>query len=222
MNLSLLTDNIPSTIVDVAIVFIILLSGAAGWSKGFLASVFSFVRWIACIVASIFLAQPVKDWLCAHTGIDNLVTTHVSDAISSVVKNNSLFAFVPEHFRQSLSDVTAETASRIMAPLISFLLVTVAFAIILALLLLITKLLVLILENKDKDSTIGFFNGLFGSVFGLLRGLLLISILMLVLFPFMSFLDPGSTSPLIMGINQSLLGNILYNHNPLTIILDAI
>lgn len=220
--MDLFSGNIGSLVVDVIIVFTIMISLALGWSKGFLASVFSFVRWIICIIASLFLANPAKDWLCQHTGLDTSITTRLTNAIASALENNTLFSFVPEHFRLGITEATQETAARILGPVVDTIILTVSFSIILAILLILTKLLVMVLESKDKDDAIGFFNGLFGSVFGFLRGLLIVSLIMLILFPIFSFFDPDSTSSLLDAINQSLIGSILYNQNPLTIILDAI
>ena len=217
-----IVGSTASIMVDVAIVFIIFISLAVGWSKGFLASVFSFVRWIVCIIASVFLANPAKDWLCQHTGLDDSITSHLTSAITSAVENNTLFSFVPEHFRMGISDATQETAARLIAPVVDTIILTVSFAIILAILLILTKLLVMVLESKDKDDAIGCINGLCGGVFGRLRGLLIVCLIMLILFPILSFFDPDSTSPLLSAINDSLIGSILYNQNPLTIILDAI
>ena len=216
------TGSTTSMIVDIAIVFTILISVALGWSKGFLASVFSFVRWIVCIIASVFLANPAKSWFCQNTGLDEGITSHLTEAITSAVENNTLFSFVPEHFRMGITDATQETAQRIIGPIVDTIILTVSFIIILTVLLILTKLLIMVLENKDKDDPIGFINGLCGSVFGFLRGLLIVSLIMLVLFPFFSLFDPDSASPMLDAINQSLIGSILYNQNPLTIILDAI
>lgn len=220
--MGLYTGSTASMMVDIAIVFTIMISLALGWSKGFLASVFSFVRWIVCIIASLFLANPAKTWLCLHTGMDESITSHLTEAISSALANNTLFSFVPEHFRMGITDATQATATRLIGSVVDTLILTVSFIIILVLLLILTKLLVMVLENKDKDDPIGFINGLCGSVFGFLRGLLIVSLVMLILFPILSLFSADSASPLLEAINQSLIGSILYNQNPLTIILDAI
>lgn len=220
--MDLFAGSTASIMVDVAIVFTIFISLALGWSKGFLASVFSFVRWIVCIIASVFLANPAKNWLCQHTGLDESITSHLTSSIASALENNTLFSFVPEHFRLGITDATQETANRIMGSVVDTIILTVSFAIILGILLILTKLLIMVLESKDKDDAIGFINGLCGSVFGFLRGLLIVSLIMLILFPLLSFFDSDSTSPLLTAINESLIGSILYNQNPLTIILDAI
>ncbi|MBQ1390271.1 MAG: CvpA family protein [Firmicutes bacterium] len=210
-----------SAVFDIGIIFVILVNAAMGWSKGFVASVLNFVRWIACFAVALFAAAPVRNWLMDHTGIGASIQAHVADAVEKVFGTNNYIALLPEQIRHSIAGSATNTAEEIAAALVNLMSIIIAFLVILFVLLLITKLLIKLLENKDDDSVVGFINGFFGAIFGGIKGLLVVSLIMLLVFPYLNYIAPGSTSTIVTGIRESMLAQFLYDHNPISMILDA-
>lgn len=205
---------------DIIIVCIFLLSGIMGWRKGLGAVILSTFRWLICIAVSIIGAYPVKTFLINHTGLDESIHSHIETTMTSPLTGNAFFDAIPTQFKSVFRDYTENAAKRVADITSDTIMLVIAFLIILVLLLVITKLLVMVLENKDKDDPIGFINGLLGFLFGAVRAALAICVLMLAFFPLLSVIDPEAVSPVVSGIRESYIASLLYDHNPISLFFE--
>lgn len=205
---------------DIIIVCIFGLSCVLGWKKGLGAVVFSCFRWLICMGVAIIGAYPVRNFLMDHTGLYKSLHSHMEITMNSPLTGNSFFQALPEQIRNSVSSFSESAVQKIADTAAGTTMLVISFFIILIFLLVITKLILLFLENKDKDSAIGFINGLLGFVFGAVRGIIIVCIIMLALYPILSFIDPEAATPVVSGIRQSQIMGLLYDHNPISLFFD--
>ena len=205
---------------DVIIVCIFGLSCVLGWKKGLAAVIFSTFRWVVCMLVSVVGAYPVKDFLVANTKMYNSIHSHLETTMSSPLTGNSLFNALPTQVKNSFSEFTSEAAKRIADVATDTILLIGSFFVILVVLLVITKLLIMVMESKDKDDAIGFINGFLGFCFGAVRGALVVCAIMLALFPILSLVDPEASTPVVAGIRQSMIMGLLYDHNPISLVFE--
>lgn len=205
---------------DIIIICIFGISCVFGWKKGLAAVIFSTFRWIVCMVVAVVGAYPVRDFLIANTKMYTNIHSHLETTMSSPLLGSSLFEALPEQMKNSFTEYTSDAAKRIADIATDTFLLVASFFIILITLLVITKLLIMVLENKDKDNVIGFINGFLGFVFGAVRGVIIVCALMLALFPLLSMVDPEAATPVVSGIRQSMLMSLLYDHNPIGMVFD--
>ena len=191
--------------VDILIVALLFVSAVAGWKKGLAAVVFSCFRWLICIVVSLFGALPFKAFLMEKTLLDEKITANVKSVLTSNVTGSS--------FIQDIAGKAVSSISDLLMSVISLLILFIGIIII-------TKLIAIALESRNKETPIGFINGLLGFCFGLLRGVFIVGVLMLAVLPALGFIDPRAASPIISGIRQSMLAGLFYDHNPITMIFD--
>lgn len=204
---------------DIFLLVIILISGVFGWKKGLAAAIFSIFRWVICLVAALFGAAPLQGYIDAKfniTGrfVDKLVTT-----LSGAVTGRTYYKSIPLQLQKSIENFTQETAVKTATQLADTMMHIMMFLLIFLVLAFITAMIGKLLSRKDKDDPIGFFNGLFGFIFGLFRGVILIGLVMLLLFPVLSWVSPSTAATVAENIRLSHFAVILYDHNPITMFL---
>lgn len=205
---------------DIILICIFGLSCILGWRKGLGAVVFSCFRWLICMGLSVIGAYPVKNFLIEHTGMYDSIHSHMEITMSSPLTGSAFFMALPEQIRNSFTEFSEAAVKRIADTATDTTMLVIAFFIILIFLLVITKLILMVLENKDKDDPIGFINGLLGFCFGAVRGVLILCVIMLALFPLLGFIDPEAATPVVSGIRQSVIMGLLYDHNPISLFFD--
>ena len=205
---------------DIIIFCIFGLSCVLGWKKGLAAVVFSTLRWLICMVVAVIGAYPVRDFLIQNTKMYISIHSHLETTMASPLTGSSFFDALPIQIKNSFTDFTTDTAKRLADVATDTILLVFSFFLILITLLVITKLLLMVLENKDKDSVIGFINGFLGFVFGAVKGALIVCAIMLALFPILSMVDPEAATPVVAGIRQSMIMGLLYDHNPISLFFD--
>ena len=205
---------------DIIIVCVFGLSCVLGWRKGLGAVVFSCFRWLICMGLSVIGAYPVKNFLLEHTGLYDSLHSHMEITMNSPLTGNSFFQALPVQVRNSVSEFSNAAVKKIADTAADTTMLVISFFIILIFLLVITKLILIVLENKDKDDAIGFINGFLGFCFGAVRGVLIVCVIMLALFPILSFIDPEAATPVVSGIRQSMIMGLLYYHNPIGLFFD--
>ena len=214
------SETMARVCFDVIIVCIFGLSCVLGWKKGLAAVIFSTFRWVICMAVSVIGAYPVRDFLIENTKMYNSIHSHLEATMASPVTGSSFFNALPTQLKNTFSDFTTDAAKRLADISTDTIMLVASFFLILITLLVMTKLLLLVLENKDKDDVIGFINGFFGFVFGAVRGALIVCAIMLALFPILSMIDPEAATPVVAGIRQSMIMGLLYDHNPISLFFE--
>lgn len=204
--------------VDVLILALLFISGIAGWRKGIAAVIFSCFRWLICIVVALVGTGPAKALLIEKTSLDETIISNVKSTLTSNVLGSSFISVLPEQVHNSpgIQDIAGKAVSNISDLIMS----VIAFLIVFLGIIIITKLISIALESRNKDTPIGFINGFFGFCFGVLRGVFIVGIIMLALLPLIGFIDPRAATPIVSGIRQSQLASLFYDHNPITMIFE--
>ena len=213
-------EFIARVCVDVLIVAIIGLSCIFGWRKGFASVLFSIFSWIFCIVAAIVGSYPFKTYLIENTDFDDTISAHVKDTLLAPSTGGKFFQSVPEQIQNGFSGYQQSIAGRMATSITDRLMSIISFLLIIIALFLITKLIGFAISHGKKRGPIGIFNGILGFIFGALRGVFIISVVMLGLFPMLSFLDPQAASPIVAGIRESFLAELFYDHNPISLMFE--
>ncbi len=212
-----------STYIDIAILFVIVLSAVLGWRKGIFATLFSFLRWLICIVAAVLLASPLCNLFYAKTKIPDSLSIRIENSIAFAVSSTKLQNVLPKIFSSMAKDASIQTAEAIGDKLARVLMLIFCFFIVLIIAAIVTKIILKILEHfgkHKKDNPLGFTNGLLGGVFGLFRGIMIVSVIMLLLIPFVTSIDPDAAKSVVSAVRKSYLGGYFYDKNPITLLLE--
>ena len=215
-------DNYIALGIDICLFIVILISVIMGWRQGIIAAIFNLVRWVVCVGVSLFAAKPVLGLIREHTGLADSFASHVESLFSTSWVGNKFFNLIPEQLRGGVSEFSEESAAKLAANLSETIMLVLCFFLVFVAALIITKIIVSALESIDSDDPGGFTNGLCGGLFGLIRGVLAISILLMIVFPLSSVIDPDASTPVVAGIRESLLCSALYDHNPITYLLELL
>ena len=204
---------------DIFILVVILITGVFGWRKGIAAAIFACVRWVVCLVAALFGAAPLQAFMetkfhFQERIIDRLVTT-----LTGAVTGRAYYQSIPLQLQRKIESFTQETALKTATSLADTITHILMFVLIFLVLALITALIGKLLSRKDKDDTIGVINGFFGFLFGIFKGVILVGLIMLILFPVLSWASPATAATVAENIRQSHFAVILYDHNPITMFL---
>ncbi len=216
-------ETIAKVCVNILLIALVAISAIHGWRKGFASVVLSCFRWVICIVGAIFATFPVRDYIVDKTSIDDVILGHVKDTMNSSITGSSFFAAIPEQIRGTFSTYQQSAAVRIATSMSDTMMKVLAFLVSLVALIVLTKLLAILIDllsKKKEKGAIGLFNAFMGGVFGLLRGIFIVSIVMLALFPALSFADPRALSPIVNGIRQSEIAGLFYDNNPLLLLFQ--
>ena len=215
-------EIIAKICVNVLLIAIVAISTIHGWKKGFASVILSCLRWFICVVGAFFAAFPVRDYLNKNTSIDDSILSHIKSTLNSSVTGSSFFAALPDQLKGTFSTYQQSASNSLSTSMADTMMMVLAFLLSLIVLVILTKLLQIGVNalSKDKDNVIGIFNAMMGGLFGLLRGALIVGIIMLALFPLLSFTDPRAISPIVNGIRQSEIASIFYDHNPLLMLFQ--
>ena len=213
------TGNTGGLYADIFLLVIILISGVFGWRRGLAAAIFSIFRWFICLGVALFGAAPAQAYLDAKFGITERIVDKLVTTLTAAVTGRTYYQSIPAQLQKSIQNFTQETAVKTATQLADTMLHIVVFILIFVVLAAITALIGRLLSRKDKDDPIGFFNGVFGFIFGLARGVILVAIVMLLLFPALSWVSPSTAATVAENIRQSHFAVILYDHNPITMFL---
>lgn len=211
-------ETIAKISVNVAIVALLAISAITGWRKGFGAVIFSCFRWLICIAGAFFASYPLKDFLIDKTDLQTALMAHVKTTLGSSNSGSSFFSAIPQQVRGVFESYSA--SSKMASTMADTLMSIIAFLLAFIILIVVTKLFEFALSRKKKDDAIGIINGLLGGAFGLIRGVFVVGLILLALFPVLTFADPEAASPIVNGIRQSEVAALLYDHNPITMLLQ--
>jgi len=204
---------------DIFLLVIILISGVFGWRRGLAAAIFSIFRWVICLGVALIGSAPAQAYLDARFGITERIVDKLVTTLTAAVTGRTYYKSIPLQLQKSIENFTQETALKTATQLADTIMHILVFILIFVVLAAITALIGRLLTRKSKDDPIGFFNGAFGFIFGLFRGVILVGLVMLLLFPVMSWVSPSTAATVADNIRQSHFAVILYDHNPITMFL---
>lgn len=203
-------------IIDIFILAVLTICTLLGFKRGLSKSIFKIISFVLAIILTFILYKPVSNIVIEKTQINERMKNSIIKQFNKDEKdetkdtNNGMLGNISE----SIKNTTEETKDMIVeqtATEISNKIIDVGIAILLFLLIRIILLIVMaalsiiinlpLIKQVDKAG---------GIIYGILEGLLIVYVI-LTLISFMSVID--ALIPVKNAIENSLLGNWLYNNN---------
>lgn len=210
-----------SIIIDLIVLGLILICVFFGYRKGLTKCVIKILSFVIALVVAFVLFKPVSNFVIDNTTLDdnirNSIAQVVQDDVSEtgeVKEESNLPQAMVDYINEEIANTveqTKETIVNTVADQISkiavnacvaiglFIIARIALMFVSALSSLITDLP--IIKQVDKTG---------GIIYGLVEALLIL----FIIFAIISFISPMiENSGLIVAINKSILGSVLYNNN---------
>lgn len=216
-----------SIIIDLIIVGILALCIFLGYKKGLTKCIIKILSFIIALVVAVVLFKPISNLVIQHTKIDDNIKETIISIVGNDIKEdgkvkeetnlplamvnyiNKTVEEAVEGAKNSVIEVVAQniaiTTINVGVAILLFVLVRIALIFVSALSKIITDLP--IIKQFDKAG---------GIIYGLLKAFVII----FVAFAIISFISPlVEQTGIMIAINKSFIGSILYNNNILLNIL---
>lgn len=208
--------------IDLIVIAFVLLSTFLGYKKGLIGVAFKILSFLIAIVITILLYKPVANYIINYTSVDDAIQNTIVEKLSStkieggkVVKEESnLPEVVVDYINNGVEETVNQAKDNVVHIVAKNLSENVIYIISMIGIFIITRVVLLfakvLLQAVSELPIIKQFNETGGILYGILRGILLIYIILAIL----SFLLPMLNKTTILAyINQTILTQMLYNHN---------
>lgn len=186
-------------IFDVIIIIILLYGAIRGFRRGFSRTIFSVIGWLISVLGA-FIATPfVKEYLLQNT-----------DYYDKLMPPEITFNSVPQIVENSITQIT-----------VNLLFTVGVFAICFIILKVLMWLIIALITKGDRKSFAGMADGFFGMVFGLLKSAIVACIFIACILPLSEIFAPNMTGSLEILLNGSCIAKLLYDNNPLYLLLKG-
>jgi len=210
-----------SIIIDLIVLGLILLCVFFGYKKGLTKCVIKILSFVIALVVAFVLFKPVSNFVINNTTFDdnirNSITQIVQEDVSETgeIKEDSnlpqaMVNYINEEITNTVEQ-TKETVVNTVADQISKIAVNACVAIGLFIIARIALIFVSAISSLVTDlPIIKQVDKTGGIIYGLVEALLIL----FIIFAIISFISPMiEGSGLILAINKSILGSVLYNNN---------
>ena len=210
-----------SLIIDLIILGIIILCVFFGYKKGLTKCIIKILSFVIALAIAFVLFRPVSNFIINNTTLDdnikNSIVSIVEEDVSEngqVKEDSNLPKSMVEHINETINnsiDETKTTVVNTVAEQISVGIINVLVAIGLFIIARIALMFVSALSSIITDlPIIKQVDKIGGVAYGLVESLIII----FIAFAVISFISPMiESSGLIVAINKSILGSVLYNNN---------
>lgn len=210
-----------SIIIDLIIVGILGFSVFLGYQKGLTKCVIKILSFIIAVVVAAILFKPVSNFIIEKTQIDDNIKQSVIDLVGDdiqsdgkVKEDSNLPKAMVNYINETVENAVEEAKDNIVpvvAEGISTTTINVGVAILLFIIVRIALIFVSALSKIITDlPIIKQFDKTGGILYGLLRALVVIFVLLALI----SLISPMiEQTGIIVAINKSFIGSILYNNN---------
>lgn len=209
--------------VDMIIAVIFAFSVIQGFRYGFVQTFIHTIGWILAVILGFISYPHVIKFLKDKTNFYDLIHSRIEDKIgeSTDLATSSLLENIPNVIKEILLkaiDTTSDIISSSLANGISDIIFNIIGFLLIALVIKIFLFLIThLFSKKSNDGLVGWFDGFFGILAGGLKGAILIYILLALLVPLSSLI---SIDFIMEELNESAVGNYLYNNNLLFVLID--
>lgn len=185
-------------ILDIVLAGIILIFGLWGLKRGTLFTFMHTAGWIIYLVLA-FMATPyIKSYLNKNTELAKVF-----------IPSRGFVGGVPKILGDEINSLTSQAIFTVVI----FAALTLALRILLGILLhLYTK--------KQKGTFVGFLDASGGFLLGLLKGCFVVLFVLIILIPFAGLLSPDLANSFSQELKISYISHIVYDNNPLWLILQ--
>lgn len=213
-----------SILVDIIILGIIALSIFIGYRRGLIKCAINVLSFFVAILVVILLTSPISNLIIKNTKIDDNIRNAISEKIElndvnvqdlKLTENNSNSPeVVRDHINNMMLDLTKTatgSVSEALAENITVIIINITVAIILFVGTKFALMFVKVLADViGRIPLIKQFNKAGGIIYGIFSGIVRVYVILAII----SIIVPVITdSSLIQAINNSILGNNMYNNN---------
>ena len=214
-------------IIDLVIIGIILLGIILGYHKGLAGSLIKIISLIIALIISLILFKPLSILIIENSELDenlqssiyNLIMHNknmdeVDKKLFSPDDMNNLPDIVKNYIAENIQNAKNETQEVIATTISRNIAISIINLGVLIALFIISRIILLLIKGITnlitKIPVIKQFDKLGGIIYGVFEALIFIYIIFLIILLFNNFI---SGSEVIKSIQQSFLGNIMYNNN---------
>ena len=210
-----------SIIIDLVIIAIIALCVFLGYKKGLTQYIIKIFSFIISLVVAFVLFKPVSNFVIQNTKIDETIKEAVINVVKDdveetgkVKEDNNLPKALVEYINNTIENAVNEAKENVIevaAEGIASATINVGVAILLFIIVRIALIFISMLSKIITDlPIIKQFDKTGGIIYGLLKSFVII----FVIFALLSFVSPMiEQTGIIVAINKSFIGSILYNNN---------
>lgn len=210
-----------SIIIDLVIIAIITLCVFLGYKKGLTQYIIKIFSFIISLVVAFVLFKPVSNFVIQNTKIDETIKEAVINVVKDdveetgkVKEDNNLPKAMVEYINNTIENAVNEAKENVIevaAEGIASATINVGVAILLFIIVRIALIFISMLSKIITDlPIIKQFDKTGGIIYGLLKSFVII----FVIFALLSFVSPMiEQTGIIVAINKSFIGSILYNNN---------
>lgn len=204
-------------IIDLIIIAIIALFIFWGYYRGLIGVAFKIITFFAAIIIALVLYKPISNIIIEKTEIDETIENSIIEKFSSnhdeEIKEEDL-----ENMSQVLVNYITNYTTEVQNATVSMVskeVSIVSINVIVAIgLFIITKLILIVFRAFSKllaeIPVIKQFDKTGGIIYGLLQGLLIVYLILAIISLCASMIENFG---IINNINNSIIGNFLYNNN---------
>lgn len=210
-----------SIIIDLIIVGILALCIFLGYKKGLTKCVIKILSFIIAVVVTAILFKPISNFVIQNTKVDETIREAVINIVKDdveetgkVKEETNLPKAMVDYINKSVENAVNEAKNSIIevvADNIAVIAINVGVAILLFIIIRIALIFISALSKIITDlPIIKQFDKAGGILYGLLEALIIIFVVLALI----SFISPViEQTGIIVAINKSFIGSILYNNN---------
>lgn len=210
-----------SIIIDLIIVGILALCIFLGYKKGLTKCVIKILSFIIAVVVTAILFKPISNFVIQNTKVDETIREAVINIVKDdveetgkVKEETNLPKAMVDYINKSVENAVNEAKNsviEVVADNIAVIAINVGVAILLFIIIRIALIFISALSKIITDlPIIKQFDKAGGILYGLLEALIIIFVVLALI----SFISPViEQTGIIVAINKSFIGSILYNNN---------
>lgn len=210
-----------SIIVDLIIVGILLVSIFLGYKKGLTKCIIKILSFFIAVIIAAILFKPVSNYVVQNTQIDDTIKQAIIDLVGKDIEENgevkqdtNLPQTMIDYINKTVKETTneaKENVAQVAAESITTTIINIGVAISLFIVARILLIFVSMISNFITDlPIIKQFDKTGGILYGALKAFVVIFVLLAII----SLVSPMiEQTGIIIAINNSYIGSILYNNN---------
>lgn len=208
-------------IIDLVIIAIIALCTFFGYKKGLTQCIIKIFSFVIALVVAFILFKPFSNLVIQNTKIDDTIKEAVINIVKDdveetgrVKEDNNLPKAMVDYINKTIENAVTEAKENVVevvAEEIAFATINVGVAILLFIIVRIALIFISMISKLITDlPIIKQFDKTGGIIYGILKSFVII----FVMFALISFVSPMiEQTGIIVAINKSVIGSILYNNN---------
>lgn len=216
-----------SIIIDLIIIGILALCIFFGYKKGLTKCIIKILSFFIAIIVAAVLFKPVSTFVIKNTSIHQNMKEAIIHLVGNdieedgkVKEDTNLPQTMVNYINESIEGAVEETKNKVVETVAENIATTAINVGVALLLFIITRIALLFVSALSKIITDLPIIKQFDKAGGILYGLLKAFIIIFVIFAFISFISPViEQTGIVIAINKSFIGSILYNNNLLLNIL---